>query len=298
MTTAIERKEWISKRRNFLGASDVAAVLGVSPWAGPLDVYLNKVCNAEVPESRAMRRGTAMEPVIADWYAEETGREIQNPGTTAIQIHPDIPFLSATLDRLIVGDERGRAPLEIKSVGGWKSREEWEIDPPLHYQVQVQIQMAVIGASWGALCGGFAATDEIIHRDLDFDTGFFAAAVPVLEEFWRCVQKKTPPPAGENPRIESVKKAWSSVESGKTVALSNDTIGLVAQWEAAKNEKNAASKKADELEARIRDIMKDAEWGALPDGSFLSLKTTTRKGYSVGDSTFRTLRRTTKGQQK
>ena len=116
MTTAIDREEWLAKRRGFLGASDVAAVLGVSPWAGPLDVYLDKIHAVEMQESRAMRRGHAMEPVIADWYAEETGREIQNLGATCFQIHPHIPFLGATLDRLIVGDERGNAPLEIKSV--------------------------------------------------------------------------------------------------------------------------------------------------------------------------------------
>lgn len=294
MSTVIDREEWLANRRRYLGASEVAAVLGQSPWAGPLDVYASKISGQGIPESRAMQRGHAMEPLIADWYAEETGREIEDVGATVIQVHPSIPFLSATLDRLIpvAAEHSGSGPLEIKSVGGRASRADWEIDPPLNYQIQLQIQMAVTGSSWGALCGGFAASDDLIHRDFDFNAEFFEAAVPILEEFWHRVETKNPPPVGTSPHaLESVKRIYSAASADKMIALPSEVSGLVAEWETVKKLKNDASKKADEIEARIRDIMKDAEWGALDDGFFLSLKTTVRKGYIVSDSSFRTLRK-------
>jgi putative phage-type endonuclease len=289
--TEISREEWLAKRRSFIGASEVAAVMGVSPFQGPLDVYLSKISDNGFHGNRATRRGQAMEPVIADWYAEETGRVIRDIGATAIQVHPHLPFLSATLDRVIVSDD-GNAPLEIKSVGGFQSRDEWETDPPVHYQVQVQVQMAVTRATWGALCGGFAASDEIVHRDLQFDADFFAAAVPILEEFWARVQRRDPPPAGELPgALNAVKRAFSAVSPDKIVALPADVLSLVDEWESLKKAGNEAKKKADTLEARIREMMKDAEYAALDDGHFLSLKTATRKGYVVSDCEYRTLRK-------
>lgn len=287
----ISREEWLAKRRSYIGASEVAAVLGVSPFQGPLDVYLAKVGEGDFKGNRATRRGQVMEPVIADWYAEETGRTIRNLGETAIQVHPEIPFLSATLDRVIVTDE-GNAPLEIKSVGGFPARDEWETDPPVHYQVQVQIQMSATRSSWGALCGGFAASDEIVHRDLQFDADFFAAAVPILEEFWARVQRKDPPPAGEMPgALNAVKRAFSTVSPDKIIALPADALSLIDEWESLKKAGNEAKKKADLIEVRIREMMKDAEYAALDDGQFLSLKTSTRKGYVVQDCEFRTLRK-------
>ena len=42
----ISREEWLEWRRGGLGGSDVAGVLGVSPWATPFSVWWSKVHEA------------------------------------------------------------------------------------------------------------------------------------------------------------------------------------------------------------------------------------------------------------
>lgn len=293
MSNIMERDEWLAKRRVYLGASEVAAVLGMSPFAGQLDVYASKVMGDRISDNDAMKYGRDVEGAIAKMYAGKTGREIKDLGATKFQIHPDISFLGATLDRLIVSSEEHdtEGPLELKSVGArFVDEEEWQEDPPLHYQIQTQVQMSVIGASWGALAGLFPGY-KMIHKDMDFDKEFFNAAVPVLEEFWHRVETKNPPPVDGSPKaLETVKRVYNRVDPSKMVALPTSLLTTISEWETLKKQATETDKQAKEIEARLRDIMKDAEFGVLPDGRFLSLKETTRKGYIVSESKYRTLR--------
>lgn len=40
-----ERAEWLQWRRGGLGGSDIAGVLGLSPWSSPWSVWADKVIN-------------------------------------------------------------------------------------------------------------------------------------------------------------------------------------------------------------------------------------------------------------
>jgi putative phage-type endonuclease len=71
------RDEWLAARRTGIGGSDIAAILGLSPWRTPLDVYRDKVDGAEQPETEAMRWGRLLEDVIAREYAVRAGVRIQ-----------------------------------------------------------------------------------------------------------------------------------------------------------------------------------------------------------------------------
>lgn len=43
-----DRAEWLEWRRNGIGATDVAGILGVSPWASPWSVWADK-CAPTLP---------------------------------------------------------------------------------------------------------------------------------------------------------------------------------------------------------------------------------------------------------
>ena len=58
-----ERAEWLQWRRGGLGGSDIAGVLGLSPWSSPWSVWADKVINrstiawpANQPIERQVRR--------------------------------------------------------------------------------------------------------------------------------------------------------------------------------------------------------------------------------------------------
>jgi putative phage-type endonuclease len=293
-----KREAWLAERRNHIGASDVAAILGVDPYRGPLAVYAAKVGDIDQHETRWMRWGRLVEGAIAEGFSYETERPVADLGAFEIQRHPDLKFLAATLDRVTQGSEKnldpmGRhhsdaGPLECKAVAGFKAKD-WKEEPPLHFQVQLQAQLACTGAQWGclvALLGGVA----LAWRDLQRDDSFLAAALPKLEAFWMNVQRRQPPEADGLPGTSDAIKALWSEPDGETVALGQDAFDLVEQWESAKALRGEAEGKVDELENKLRTRMGSATFGALLDGRFLTLKKVERAGFVAKPTSYRSLR--------
>ena len=297
------REQWLLARRECLGASDVAAVLGVDPRRGPLAVYASKVGDVDADETRWMRWGRLVEGAIAEGYSEQTGRPIADLGAHEIQKHPDVPFLGATLDRVTSPSELNpgpaaincgqdglyAVPLECKAVAGFKAKE-WAEDPPLHFQVQLQAQLACTGAQWGslvALIGGLA----IAWKDMLRDDELIAGMLPKLEEFWLRVQRRQPPEADGLPGTgAAIKKLWAH-EDGETVALDGEALALAEKLDVARAEEKAASRRALDAENKLRARMGSASFGLMLDGSFLGLREVARAGYSVDPTSYRVLRR-------
>jgi predicted phage-related endonuclease len=290
----LSHEEWLAERRKHIGASDCAAILGFDPRRGPLAVYEEKVLGRETPDNDWLRFGRKVEGAIADMYAVKTGREVEDMGATHFEFHPLVDFpLACTLDRTVMhGSLFG--PLELKNIGDFSSAKAYEEDPHLHHQIQLQIQIACLDSTWGSLAALFPGYN-LVWKDLERNDDFLETVYPELENFWRHVVDKVPPPVESHRDLEVVKRLYPA-DSGETVALDIHEMGLVNDWQARKKEAKEKETRAKELEAHLRAAMGDATWGALPDGTFLSLKTTKCKGYtSVVDSLpyeYRTLRRT------
>jgi predicted phage-related endonuclease len=80
-------------RKTGIGGSEAGAVLGLSKWATPLDVYLRKRGLVEEDETgEAGAWGKILEPVVLGHYAEQTGRWVmcrnQNGVAMVIPPHP------------------------------------------------------------------------------------------------------------------------------------------------------------------------------------------------------------------
>lgn len=302
MTAAIahsQREQWLMLRRETIGASDVAAILGCDPRRGALAVYASKIGGIDAEETRWMKWGRLVEGAIAEGYTDETGRPTVDLGAYEMQRHPDLKILTATLDRVTSGSAANPAPiasengtmvpLEAKAVAGFKARE-WIEDPPLHFQVQLNAQLACTGAQWGslvALVGGIT----LAWKDVLRDDAFLAAALPKLEEFWLRVLRRDPPEADALPGTsEALRRLWPQ-DDGETIPLEAEALQLADQWETAKASKSDAEAKVDDLGNKLRLRIGAATFGALPDGSLLSLKLTKRAGYTVQETSYRQLRR-------
>lgn len=285
------RSEWLAERRNYLGASDVSAVLGASPYNTALGVYEAKITGYSQGDNDQLMFGRKVEAAVAGLYGAKTGRVVEDIGATVITVHPDIPWLGATLDRVIIREDGERGALECKHVGDPRLRkDDWQEEPPLQNIIQNQIQMACADLKFGTLAGMFPGV-QLAHCDRDRDDNFLNAAYPKLEEFWKCVQDRTPPAPDSHRDLKVVKRLWSKAD-GETVSLDADKILIVDAWEKAKATKSGAEKDAKSLEATIRAVIGDAEFGSLPDGRMLSLKVTKRKAYTreVAAGEYRTLR--------
>lgn len=128
-------------RSKFLGGSDIAAILGISPWKTAVDLWLDKTApRAEgAQNAAAKRRGTRLEPYILDMIREEHG--VETVARNERYIDAEVPYFAAEIDA-----ETADENIEIKTVHPFKAREWGELETdqlPLHYVAQVQWGLGV-----------------------------------------------------------------------------------------------------------------------------------------------------------
>lgn len=280
------REEWLRARQDILTASDVAAILGQSPRGETaFDVYAKKKSGYSMPDNDPLLIGRAFESGISDVYHGKTGRPVWDPGDFTIYYHDYLPWLGATLDREVYRSDaeyqRGDgAPLELKHAG-WQKRREWLDGCPLWVEIQLQVQMACSGASWGAYCGVVGGM-EIHLGDIEFNRRFFDSAIPILDEFlWR-LKNDEPPEIESHKNLASVKMLWADAD-GEMKELDEKLLERVNRWEEAKAYIREAKQIKDKHEAVIRSTLGENTFGILSDGTMLVCKETKRG---------RTLRRT------
>ena len=181
-------------RAKYLGGSDVAGILGISPWRTPLDVYLDKVQPRKDPPSPAKQkifsRGQRMEPYVIDLLSEETGLVIAKRGERYLD--PELPYIAAEIDAEAESGEN----IEIKTCSPFKAREwgEQQTDAiPVHYTAQAMHGLMVTGKQvcvFGVLIG---ADDFRVYR-VERDDETIAAIREKEIQFWEMVTTLTPPP--------------------------------------------------------------------------------------------------------
>lgn len=292
---------WIEARRTFIGASDAPAVLGISPWATPLDVWANKLnVGEQFAGNLSTDMGHALEDLIArEWQARNPGRFLVNSKRTVR--HPDHPHIAASPDREVWEhpDERTDELVECKYVGpttAWQ----WKRGVPVYVQAQAQMQMAVTGAARVHVCAlivdfapdwqtwtverDFAVQDEIIDRLNAFWHEYVATGQRPEDEhgLWNPDQVRRrledmyrPPVEGNAVRLPH-ELADVVAEVKRTKALIKD---LERQVKAAENELRLFMVDNQATDAFIDDNQKPA----------VTWRTIARKGYTVEPSEYQKL---------
>ena len=185
-----EQKE---KRREGLGGSDSPVVLGVSPFKTRQELYREKRGElTEPPPAPYMLRGTYMEDIIAQIYAEKTGRQLRTVPQTLV--HEKHPFLMAHIDREILGDDRGPGVLEVKCPGLKVFGECKREGLPEYMIVQMQHYFGVSNRAWGSFAIFNAERWELIFFDVDADKELINIIEVKDAEFWQMVMDGTEPP--------------------------------------------------------------------------------------------------------
>ncbi len=146
-------------RKNGLGATDCAAVMGLSPYRTPYELWLIKTGRAEeaaILNDSRLRLRHAHEETIAREYAAQ--REVKLKRANQTIYHRIYPFMLCHLDRVVIGQ---RKIVECKSSSGFL-RQAWgengTDEAPLHYILQVQHQLA---------CSGYDDADLAALIDID-----------------------------------------------------------------------------------------------------------------------------------
>jgi putative phage-type endonuclease len=285
---ADDRAAWLEARRAGLGGSDIAAVVGASPWKSALELYCEKVGITEPDDLSSNERvewGVHLEPVIIEVFGKRTGRQVLRSGELLqSRAHP---WALATLDAM-TAEKAGEPPwpLEIKTTG---NGDEWINGAPEHYMAQVQHQLLVTGMP-RATIACLIAGQRMVWQDIERDETWIRKIVILGAAFWERVQRKNPPTADGS---ESARRALGKIypqDDGSVIALPPemmDDADTLAYLKANRKESDAS---ITGIENRIKAALGTATRGVLPNGYSFSWTTQERAAYEVKASTTRVLR--------
>lgn len=285
-----DRGEWLRLRREGIGGSDAAAVLGVSPWASAMSIYTDKIGLAELdPDeevSEQARWGKILEPHLVDEFARRTGRRVR-PDGRLIRSRAR-PWQITTLDaRQRDRDHEGPGLVEAKT-----TRFEWERIPDEHW-AQMQHEFAVTGFRWGSFVVLDLMRREVHWIDVEPDRDYVDELIEREREFWRNLLDGVPPPPDQGGDFaEALQRLYPVPVEGKVVELPADLLDLSEELQDLRDHLGADRKRRTELEDEIKAAIGEAEAGTFADGTGYTYKAQHREERIQKASTFRVLRYT------
>jgi len=186
-------EEWLLWRASGLGASDAAAIMGVSPYQTAYQLYEEKLGLKTYPRNEFITGiGHDFEKVARARFEIETDIIVE----PLCAEHKDIPWLRASLDAA-----SAETFAEIKFMGSKNLEIVRETNLPLeHHYPQIQQQLAVTGFPKGyyvvySLDKEYKEITNYLMIEVFPDLKYIEDELyPKLKEFWGFIQSKTPPP--------------------------------------------------------------------------------------------------------
>ena len=245
-------------RRQGIGGSDAAAVVGRHPYVSPLALWLDKVHGREVVENERMEAGNRLEPVIREWAADLLGQSVSVPPATIY--HPLTKRMLVNLDGLL---SDGRV-LECKSIDGLQWRAMGDEDlvdgcARAHWW-QVQHAMEVSDAP-GAVVAYLVNGHTMELRPVERDRAIGKALREHIVRWWtRHVEGNEPPTQGTaDDRMSLLERLHARESAGMLATTDPDLVALARQYEAASKAIEAANAHRDGIKADLCTVIGAAE---------------------------------------
>jgi len=259
-------------RSKLLGGSDIAAVLGLSPWKTPLDLWRDKTTpRVEGARKQVFTRGIRWEGAVAEMLVERLqhqGRKVEIVASNRRYRDPEHPFMAAEIDfeiRLDGAEEITN--VELKTVHPFRLREWGESGSdtlPIHYTAQVMHGLGVTRRRDGMLAALFGA-DELrvypVPADDDTINGLRARAVA----FWtdHVLAGIAPDPT----TLEDLTKLFDKDNPDAHPLLADETLAeQVMRMRAINAEIKAREAEAEALEFAVKRAMRDCTSIVMPNG--------------------------------
>lgn len=245
----------IKDRTGYIGGSDIAAVLGLSRFKTPLQLWAEKTGNI-IPEDISgklqVRLGNKLEATVCDLFTEETGKKVARVNEALV--HPKYPFLRGLIDRRVVGE---KAILEAKTTSAWNAHA-WEGEAmPQDYILQTMFYMELANADRGylvCLIGNQDFQVKIIERDDKLQKEIIAKAV----EFWtKYIEPKIMPTMITSRDADTLYSLYPLGDEGEAIQLDDTANALVDSLKAQQEDCAALEKQIDKTKNDLRLMLKD-----------------------------------------
>jgi putative phage-type endonuclease len=240
-------------RSKFLGGSDAAAVMGLSPWSTPLELWEKKTGRAkprpvDPVREKVLERGKRLEATIFEMLLDrlrEDGLQVEVIATNERYADLHHPFLSCEIDfelrvtgEIQVGDEIIALDGEhingdCKSVSGF-ARKKWGVesteDVPIEYAAQFMHGLGVTCRKYCLVAALMGLDDVRVYWVVANDETIQAMREKCVEFWINHVQADVPP----DPINFSDIKALFPLDNGQATEASEEVAEQVAELRAIK----------------------------------------------------------------
>jgi putative phage-type endonuclease len=258
-----DKQTWLAMRRTGIGGSDVSALVGMSRWEAPIELWEDKTGRVPLVDgylSEEAEMGVLLEPVVRDRFARVHSLEVRLAGMFRSTAHP---WMLANPDGLVVTAD-GLEGYEGKTCGPWQAHEWGSFDDPLvpdHAELQAHWGMAVTGLpGWWVAC--LIAGQHNVYRYVARDDAIVNDLVEISKDWWdtHVLGDVEPPPDGSDAYKEWVSKRYRASTADKSVEVDAEEFDdLVRQRQKLMQAEKDAVSDHEALKNRVRRTCGDAE---------------------------------------
>jgi putative phage-type endonuclease len=257
------RETFLLNRKLGIGGSEIAPIMGLSPWCTPLDIYRDKTSQELICEelNEDLKRGIRVEKYILQEYSENTGEKIETNLPTFVD--KEHSFMRGNFDAKIVGQN---VLVEAKSTKAPIAT--WNAGIPEYYKVQVayyamlsdaeRVDIPVLFSNWQYACYTY-------WRDYELEARIKEAVI----NFWQNHIVKGVAPAPTT--AEELQELYPSIYEEKTIKADENIRQIVSELQETSSKRKELEKLEQKLKTDIQVYMGDA---GLLDAGFckVSLK--------------------------
>lgn len=258
--------EWLAARRQGIGSSDIAALLGLSTYASPYSLWVDKVMGVreqDEPDDGPLYWGKVLEEPIAQDFAKRNGYQVQRCGLIG---HAEIPWALATPDREVIDPATGEIVglVEVKNAGSFQGYR-WDGDDPIDPEhearapenavVQLQWQLLVRGLQRGWVAG--LVGGQYFHQiEYARDDELIEAMLAVAGAFWAQVESgQRPAPDGHPATTDALKELYRTADDSSVLVDPTTVIPLLRERADAKANLTAAKFRVGAAENQLKELI-------------------------------------------
>jgi putative phage-type endonuclease len=241
--------EWLEERRASVGASEVAAVMGLSRFNTALDIYKGKhgVDNDFDPVLAFI--GHQSEPIIHAWVERFSGVPVDlEQGWMARST--EVPCLHASFDRVSYDPF---TTWQFKTAHQFAGHH-WDEGIPTDIRVQVQAEMFVAGTQRAAVVVWIGGREFRLFWETRDEEFIREHMIPAVVEFWQGVQEGRPPAPST---LAEVNAEWPSEDL--SIEASETALEAIERRAVLLSDIKAQEEEADALKLVIAQYMGAAD---------------------------------------
>lgn len=255
-----QSREWHDLRKTGIGGSDVAAIVGVSPWTSPFTLWAKKTGRIvdESAPSEAAEWGTRLESVVLDKF-EET-----NPNLTVFREvgtwqHKERDFQLANPDAIYLNEDGDYGIIEVKTS---RYEDDWTNGVPEYYKTQVRWYAQTFGFSSRIYVVALFAGSKYKVFELEADAFEEESNLAKVEAFLPYLADDSQPDYdGSLSTYATVRELHPEIDPDLDVELGE----LFVHYSLALNDEKQAVAHANEMKSRVLDALGSAKRGLYND---------------------------------